>query len=193
MNYDNNEKKQESVYSTRIRAGKRRTYFFDVRATRANDYFLTITESRKRFDDNGYDRHKVFLYKEDFNKFLKALTEALDFVKTDLMPDFDFDAFNHEEENATAFDGKATAFDGKATAFDGKETAFDGKATAFDGKATAFDKAISVAAPQQVATPHVEEVPDIDPETITEKKPLEARDTPASAGDNLSGEEVDKW
>ena len=45
MNYDNNEKKQESVYSTRIRAGKRRTYFFDVRATRANDYFLTITES----------------------------------------------------------------------------------------------------------------------------------------------------
>lgn len=78
MNYDNNEKKQESVYSTRIRAGKRRTYFFDVRATRANDYFLTITESRKRFDDNGYDRHKVFLYKEDFNKFLKALTEALD-------------------------------------------------------------------------------------------------------------------
>jgi hypothetical protein len=165
VNYDNNEKKQESVYSTRIRAGKRRTYFFDVRATRANDYFLTITESRKRFDDNGYDRHKVFLYKEDFNKFLKALTEALDFVKTDLMPDFDFDAFNHEEENATA-----------------------------------FDKAISVAAPQQtaivseqVATPHVEEVPDIDPETITEKKPLEARDTPASAGDNLSGEEVDKW
>jgi hypothetical protein len=179
VNYDNNEKKQESVYSTRIRAGKRRTYFFDVRATRANDYFLTITESRKRFDDNGYDRHKVFLYKEDFNKFLKALTEALDFVKTDLMPDFDFDAFNHEEENATAFDGKATAFDGKETAFDGKETA--------------FDKAISVAAPQQVATPHVEEVPDIDPETITEKKPLEARDTPASAGDNLSGEEVDKW
>jgi len=77
VNYDNNEKKQESVYSTRIRAGKRRTYFFDVRATRANDYFLTITESRKRFDDNGYDRHKVFLYKEDFNKFLKALTEAL--------------------------------------------------------------------------------------------------------------------
>ncbi len=149
VNYDNNEKKQESVYSTRIRAGKRRTYFFDVRATRANDYFLTITESRKRFDDNGYDRHKVFLYKEDFNKFLKALTEALDFVKTDLMPDFDFDAFNHEESENN---GEYTP-----------------------------------------AAPIVEEVPDIDPETITEKKPLEARDTPASAGDNLSSEEVDKW
>lgn len=86
----------DSVYSKRIRAGKRRTYFFDVRATRGNDYFLTITESRKRFDDNGYDRHKIFLYKEDFNKFIKALGEAIDYVKTDLMPDFDFDAFNHE-------------------------------------------------------------------------------------------------
>lgn len=97
MAYENNDKKIESIYSKRIRAGKRRTYFFDVRATRGNDYYLTITESRKRFDDNGYDRHKVFLYKEDFNKFIKALNEAVDYVKTELMPDFDFDAFNHDE------------------------------------------------------------------------------------------------
>jgi hypothetical protein len=95
--YDNNDKKMESIYSKRIRAGKRRTYFFDVRATRGNDYYLTITESRKRFNDNGYDRHKIFLYKEDFNKFIKALTEAVDHVKTQLMPDFDFDAYNHDE------------------------------------------------------------------------------------------------
>jgi hypothetical protein len=94
--YDNNEKKQESVYSKRIRAGKRRTYFFDVRETRGSDYYLTITESRKRFDSDGYDRHKIFLYKEDFNKFIKGLAEAVDYVKTDLMPDFDFDAFNHD-------------------------------------------------------------------------------------------------
>lgn len=100
--YENNDKKMESVYSKRIRAGKRRTYFFDVRATRGNDYFLTITESRKRFDDNGYDRHKIFLYKEDFNKFIKALGEAIDYVKTDLMPDFDFDAFNHEYDEEGA-------------------------------------------------------------------------------------------
>ena len=86
----------ESIYSKRIRAGKRRTYFFDVRTTRGNDYYLTITESRKRFNDNGYDRHKIFLYKEDFNKFIKALGEAVDYVKTELMPDFDFDAFNHD-------------------------------------------------------------------------------------------------
>ncbi|MEO7462420.1 MAG: DUF3276 family protein [Ferruginibacter sp.] len=96
MAYENNDKKMESVYSKRIKAGKRRTYFFDVRETRGNDFYLTITESRKRFDSDGYDRHKIFLYKEDFNKFLKGLTEAIDYVKTDLMPDFDFDAFNHD-------------------------------------------------------------------------------------------------
>jgi activator of HSP90 ATPase len=92
----------ESIYSKRIRAGKRRTYFFDVRATRGNDYYLTITESRKKFNADGYDRHKIFLYKEDFNKFIKALGEAVDYVKTELMPDFDFDAYNHDQvENET--------------------------------------------------------------------------------------------
>lgn len=100
MAYDNknyDEKRTiESVYSKRIKAGKRRTYFFDVRETRSNDYFITITESKKKFNDDGYDRHKVFIYKEDFNKFLDALTETVNHVKTDLMPDFDFDAFNHE-------------------------------------------------------------------------------------------------
>ena len=105
---DNNDRKQESVYSKRIKAGKRRTYFFDVRETRGSDFYLTITESRKRFDSDGYDRHKIFVYKEDFNKFIKGLTEAVDYVKTDLMPDFDFDAFNHDtpyegdEQNAAA-------------------------------------------------------------------------------------------
>ena len=105
MAYDNNDKRMDSVYSKRIRAGKRRTYFFDVRATRGNDYYITITESRKKFNENGYDRHKIFLYKEDFNKFLKALTEAVDYVKTDLMPDFDFDAFNHENDSYEGEEG----------------------------------------------------------------------------------------
>ncbi len=104
---NNNEKQMESIYSKRIRAGKRRTYFFDVRTTRGNDYYLTITESRKRFNDNGYDRHKIFLYKEDFNKFIKALGEAVDYVKTELMPDFDFDAFNHDNPPSENGDGEA--------------------------------------------------------------------------------------
>ena len=146
-NFDNNnDRKIESVYSTRVRAGKRRTYFFDVRATRGNDYFLTITESRKRFDNNGYDRHKVFLYKEDFNKFLKALNEAVDYVKTELMPDFDFDAFNHDN-------------------YENEERA-------------------EQAAPVSQVAP-VEEAPVV--EATAPKEP------PASAGDNLSHEAVDKW
>ena len=109
MAYDNNKpfeekrnfeerRNTESLFSKRIKAGKRRTYFFDVRETRGSDYFITITESKKRFNDDGYDRHKMFIYKEDFNKFLAALTETVDFVKTDLMPDFDFDAFNHDDQ-----------------------------------------------------------------------------------------------
>ncbi len=108
MAYESNEKRMESVYSKRIRAGKRRTYFFDVRATRSNDYYLTITESRKKFNEDGYDRHKVFLYKEDFNKFLKALTEAIDYVKTDLMPDFDFDAYNHDNYESDGEDANGS-------------------------------------------------------------------------------------
>jgi len=103
--YENNDKKMDSVYSKRIKAGKRRTYFFDVRETRGNDYYLTITESRKRFDSDGYDRHKIFLYKEDFNKFIKGLGDAVDYVKTELMPDFDFDAFNHD----TPYEGDEAA------------------------------------------------------------------------------------
>jgi hypothetical protein len=93
----------DSVHGVRVKAGKRRTYFFDVRETRGNDYYITITESRKRFDSDGYDRHKIFLYKEDFNKFLKGLTETVDHVKTVLMPDFDFDAFNHD----TPYEGES--------------------------------------------------------------------------------------
>lgn len=155
MEYENNDKKMESVFSSKIRAGKRRTYFFDVRATKGNDYFLTITESRKRFDDNGYDRHKIFLYKEDFNKFLKALTESLDYVKTELMPDFDFDAFNHEYD-----------------------TAFVPEVNANNATSSTEVKSNEVIEAKEVETP-----------ISTETTPI----TPASSGDNLSTEEVDKW
>lgn len=89
----------KNIFSKRVRAGKRRTYFFDVRETKGKDYFITITESKKRFNDDGYDRHKLFIYKEDFNKFLAAMTETIDHVKTELMPNFDFDAFNHDEDD----------------------------------------------------------------------------------------------
>ena len=110
MAYDNNNqfgpsegRNNESLYSKRVKAGKRRTYFFDVRETRGQDYFITITESKKRFEDGTYERHKMFLYKEDFNKFLAALTETINYVKTDLMPNFDFDAYNHDLETEEGY------------------------------------------------------------------------------------------
>jgi len=92
------ENQNEELFSKKVRAGKRRTYFFDVRTTRSNDYYVTITESKKKFDGDGYERHKIHLYKEDFNKFLEAATEMINHVKNDLMPDFDFDKFNLSEE-----------------------------------------------------------------------------------------------
>jgi hypothetical protein len=89
---ENNGGKYSGFFSKKLRAGKRRTYFFDVRSTKQGDFFLTITESKKKFDSDGYESHKIFLYKEDFKKFIEALNETLDHVKTELMPDFDYDA-----------------------------------------------------------------------------------------------------
>ena len=90
-------KRFESVYSKKVRAGKRRTYFFDVRRTRGEDYYLTLTESTKRFN-GGYDRHKIFVYKEDFNRFVESLQEVVDHIKTELMPQYDYDEFARRQE-----------------------------------------------------------------------------------------------
>ena len=85
------------VFSKRVKAGKR-TYFFDVKATRGNDYYITITESKKSFEDGNYVKHKIFLYKEDFNKFMEAFTETINHVKTELMPEYDFEEFNRSRD-----------------------------------------------------------------------------------------------
>ena len=84
--------KYSGFFSKKLKAGKRRTYFFDVRSTKQGDFFLTITESKKKFEGDGYDSHKIFLYKEDFKKFLEALNETVDYIKTDLMPEYDYDS-----------------------------------------------------------------------------------------------------
>ncbi len=82
----------EEIFSRKVKAGKR-TYFFDVKATRSNDFYLTITESKKRPGDDGfyYEKHKIFLYKEDFHKFVTALNECVNHVKLELLPDYDFE------------------------------------------------------------------------------------------------------
>ena len=90
---------KETIYSRRVRAGKR-TYFFDVKATRANDFYLTITESRRHPQGEGFthEKHKMFLYKEDFDKFIDALHKAIKHVKTDLMPEVDSSQFTQRNE-----------------------------------------------------------------------------------------------
>ncbi len=107
---DNNDKVE--LYSKRVRAGKR-TYFFDVKSTRSNDYYLTITESKRRYKDDGffYEKHKIFLYKEDFDKFIDALSHTVQHVKSELMPDFDFSQFDEEENRFTADDDDTLKWD----------------------------------------------------------------------------------
>ena len=73
--------KFENLYSSKVKAGKRRTYFFDVRKTKGDDYYVTLTESTRKYNDDGYERHKIFLYKEDFNRFLESLTDVINHVK----------------------------------------------------------------------------------------------------------------
>ena len=95
---DTNDKAE--LYSQRVRAGKR-TYFFDVKATRSNDYYLTITESKRKFKEEGfsYEKHKIFLYKEDFAKFIDALQETIDHVKSELLSEEDLAAMeSHAHE-----------------------------------------------------------------------------------------------
>ena len=74
-------KEREEVFSKKVRAGKR-TYFFDVKATRSNDYYVTVTESKKRFEDGQFIKHKIFLYKEDFEKFAEGLNEVVAYIKS---------------------------------------------------------------------------------------------------------------
>ncbi len=102
MDNESNQRRFESVFSRKVRAGKRRTYFFDVRRTKGEDFYLTLTESTRRFNGDGYERHKIFLYKEDFNRFMSSLEEVINHIKTELMPDYDYDEYTrrHEEYEA---------------------------------------------------------------------------------------------
>jgi hypothetical protein len=90
---------KQEIFSEKVRAGKR-TYFFDVKATRTNDYYLTITESKRRYKEDGfvYEKHKIFLYKEDFDKFITALNSTVNHVKEELMPEIDFSQFERKND-----------------------------------------------------------------------------------------------
>lgn len=88
----------DNVFSQKVNAGKRRTYFFDVKETQGEDFYVTITESTRRSDGNGYNRHKIFLYKEDFNRFQEGLDNAINHIKTELLPDYDYEEFDRKHE-----------------------------------------------------------------------------------------------
>jgi hypothetical protein len=101
--FDN--KEREEVFSKKVRAGKR-TYFFDVKSTRSNDYYVTITESKKRLEDGVFVKHKIFLYKEDFEKFSEGLKDVVEYIKSNqevVEKRYEFSE-NHVEAAKTADD-----------------------------------------------------------------------------------------
>ena len=101
------DRQQDIVYSNKMRAGKRRTYFFDIRKTKGEDFYVSITESTKKFNVDGFERHKIFIYKEDFNRFVQSLQDTVNEIKTKYLPDFDYDSFaKREEENGEGFTEK---------------------------------------------------------------------------------------
>lgn len=105
--FEKNENRKEEVFSRVIRAGKR-TYFFDVKATRAGENYLTITESKRRFDNEHgkffYEKHKIFLYREDFEKFMTGLNQVMHFVETGEKPEGIADEVIPEDEIHTDLD-----------------------------------------------------------------------------------------
>jgi hypothetical protein len=105
MGAPENKERREDIFSRAVRAGKR-TYFFDVKATRSNEYYLTITESKRRFNNEQgkfyYEKHKLFLYKEDFDKFSIGLEAAIGFIQTGEPP------IEHDSEVGSVTDDLTT-------------------------------------------------------------------------------------
>ena len=106
-NKEDQRRYRDEIYSRRIPAGKR-TYFFDVKSTRSGeDFFITITES-KRIDEGRYEKHKLFLYKEDFGKFVRALHDVIHHIQEECLPDYDFsdlpEILVHPEDEEEAYD-----------------------------------------------------------------------------------------
>lgn len=102
---DSDGKFKEEIYSVAVRAGKR-TYFFDVKSTRRDEFYLTITESKKRFEQDGnfhFEKHKIFLYKEDFEKFIEGLQEVITFIDQNQLEEYaeesEFGEIKSVEEN----------------------------------------------------------------------------------------------
>lgn len=124
MAESDNKSNREEIFSRTVRAGKR-TYFFDVKSTRSNEKYLVLTESKRRFNNEQgkfyYEKHKVFLYREDFEKFARGLREAIEFIETGKKPD-DYD---ETEISSTDHVEKAEEISDKPESRAHKEIDFD--------------------------------------------------------------------
>lgn len=102
---ESREREREEVFSKAVKAGKR-TYFFDVKETKQGEKYLTITESKRKFNgDDGsfsYEKHKIFLYKEDYAKFQNALNGVIEYIETGVEPVFEDEAINAVEDEFNA-------------------------------------------------------------------------------------------
>ncbi len=96
MSYDK-QFQREIVHTVKVRAGRKRTYFFDIQKAKNGDFYITLSETSRR-DDGHFKRQKLFLYKEDFNRFVNGLEEVVNKIKTELMPDYDYDLFDRRQE-----------------------------------------------------------------------------------------------
>lgn len=160
------------MYSIRLRAGRRRTYFFDIRPTKGDDFYLTITESKKRGMDDGYERHKIFLYKEDYLKFIAALEKTLDHMQNNLLPDYDFDEFNRDIEDEDIQESSLPDRDGDDDGYETYESKPEPKAKA-------------------------EPEPEAEFEAESDSEPSEPEESGNESSDNEESEgkdeEVDRW
>lgn len=119
-NEENLQNDREEIYSKAVRAGKR-TYFFDVKSTRKDDYYLTITESKKRIAPDGkmyYEKHKLFLYKEDFEKFADGLDDVINFIRNN---NFTQEEQINEEKSSTPDNSEAQNSDFSNISYDDLE------------------------------------------------------------------------
>lgn len=120
---ENDSNFREEIYSVSVRAGKR-TYFFDVKSTRRDEFYLTITESKKRFEQDGnfhFEKHKIFLYKEDFDKFMEGLHEVITFIDQNQHEEYS----SHQEEQETFVDSDEKVLEEVGYAKDYTKLEFD--------------------------------------------------------------------
>jgi hypothetical protein len=96
---NHNESSNEIVQTLKLVAGNRRTYYFDIRKSKAEEnFYLTISESIKRNDGRGFDKHKIMVFKEDLTRFAELLNLSVEKFKTDLMPTYDFEKFSNKQK-----------------------------------------------------------------------------------------------